>query len=213
MDPNKKSKLIESAIALCSERGIHSTSTGQIARAAGVAAGTLFTYFKTKEELMQAAYVECKSELIAAMQSNLSLEAGDANLVHPTRSAKAGGAAVGIADNFRSFLQAVWSNSLQWGLSAPARHRFLQQFGQLPEEERTTPEIKALLESEMRFFFSAIDGAQERGEMIAVDREYMTLLFGAFYDATLKYLQSRKKKDRPRAIQESFRMLWRTVGV
>ena len=48
--------------------------------------------------------------------------------------------------------------------------------------------------------------------MIAVDREYMTLLFGAWYDATLKYLQGRKKKDRPRAIQESFRLLWRTVG-
>ena len=102
---------------------------------------------------MQAAYVECKSELIAAMQSNLAPEASAAN------PARAGGAGGQDSGDFRDFLEAVWSNSLEWGLAAPARHRFLQQFDQLPEEERSTPEIKALLESEMRFFFSAIDGA------------------------------------------------------
>ncbi|MEQ9365239.1 MAG: hypothetical protein RIF32_13405, partial [Leptospirales bacterium] len=125
--------------------------------------------------MIQAVYLECKSECIAAMRDELNPNA-----------------------DFKDFLRHIWNRSLQWGLDRPTGHKFLRQFSQLPEAERSSPEIKALLESEMRFFFEAIGRAQTAGEMIAVDREYMTLLFGAWFDATLGYLRRLKKKDRSR---------------
>lgn len=190
MDPQKRAKLIASAIELFAAEGIHSASTNHIARAAGVAAGTLFNYFATKEELVQAAYLECKSELIAAMRDEPPDDAG-----------------------FRSFLRNVWTRSLEWGLTHPTRHNFLRQFSQLPEATRSSPEIKALLEMEMQFFFEAMDRAQAQNEMIPIDREYMSLVFGAWFDATLDYLRRLKKKDRAKAIETSFNLLWRTVAV
>ena len=44
--------------------------TAKIARRAGVAAGTLFTYFANKEELLNELYVELKGEVYTRINAN-----------------------------------------------------------------------------------------------------------------------------------------------
>ena len=48
---------------LFAERGIGHTPTSAISAAAGVAEGTLFTYFKTKDELLNELYRELRKEM------------------------------------------------------------------------------------------------------------------------------------------------------
>lgn len=45
------------------ERGLHGASMSQIAREAGVAAGTAYVHFDDKDDLVVAAYVEAKRDL------------------------------------------------------------------------------------------------------------------------------------------------------
>src|SRR5579863_9663059 len=46
-----KERILEAALQLFREKGLEGTTTREISRKAGIAEGTLFNYFKTKEDL------------------------------------------------------------------------------------------------------------------------------------------------------------------
>jgi len=50
--PDRREAIISAARQLFAQRGYHATTTKDIARAAGVAEGTIFRYFPTKAELL-----------------------------------------------------------------------------------------------------------------------------------------------------------------
>ncbi len=52
---------------LVAERGFHGASMGAVAKAAGVATGTAYVHYQSKEELVYATYLELKAELSAAV--------------------------------------------------------------------------------------------------------------------------------------------------
>jgi len=55
---NKRERIIAAAAKLFGERGYHRTTTAEIAESAGVAAGTIYIYFSSKEELLVAVFEE-----------------------------------------------------------------------------------------------------------------------------------------------------------
>ena len=55
LDDEKKQRILESAFEAFGERGLANTTIKDIASHAGVAAGTVYTYFATKEEVFRAA--------------------------------------------------------------------------------------------------------------------------------------------------------------
>jgi len=55
---NKREKIIAAAGRFFGEKGYHNTTTAEIAEAAGVAAGTIYIYFASKEELLVAVFEE-----------------------------------------------------------------------------------------------------------------------------------------------------------
>jgi TetR/AcrR family transcriptional repressor of multidrug resistance operon len=52
--------------ALVAERGFHGASMSAVARMAGVATGTAYTHYESKDALVLAAYAETKAQLAAA---------------------------------------------------------------------------------------------------------------------------------------------------
>jgi len=60
----KEQKILDASLKLFVERGFHGTSTAEIAKTAGVATGTLFHYFKTKEELINSLYLYIKESML-----------------------------------------------------------------------------------------------------------------------------------------------------
>jgi len=57
----KRNAILAAAIELIAGQGL-SIPTSKIAQVAGVAEGTLFTYFETKERLLNDLYLELKHE-------------------------------------------------------------------------------------------------------------------------------------------------------
>lgn len=57
-----KERIMRSALKLFARQGINKTSTAQITKDAGVAEGTLFVHFKTKQELIDTLYVKMKKD-------------------------------------------------------------------------------------------------------------------------------------------------------
>jgi AcrR family transcriptional regulator len=60
---------------LVAERGFHGASMNAIAAEAGVATGTAYTYYPSKDEVVLAAYRETKAELAAAAVAGLDATA------------------------------------------------------------------------------------------------------------------------------------------
>ena len=68
---DKRTALINAAIELFARNGLQNVSTAAIAKAAGVAKGTLFTYFLTKDQLLNELYLEIVTDQLDALESVL----------------------------------------------------------------------------------------------------------------------------------------------
>lgn len=63
----KREAVLNSTLALVRKHGFHGTPMSQIAKHAGVAAGTIYHYFESKEALIVQLYVHVKNKLADAV--------------------------------------------------------------------------------------------------------------------------------------------------
>ena len=66
-----KDKIFQSALELFASQGIQSTSTAQISKKAGIASGTLFVHFKSKQELIDTIYLSIKKNAFSDLNENM----------------------------------------------------------------------------------------------------------------------------------------------
>lgn len=59
---NKKESILNAALKLLVEKGVHNTPMSEIAKAAGTGMGTIYNYFPNKDVLINSIYVEIKEE-------------------------------------------------------------------------------------------------------------------------------------------------------
>jgi AcrR family transcriptional regulator len=71
---DKQRQILEAALGLFAERGFHGTRVPLVAEAAGVATGTIYHYFASKEALVNAVFRDAKSRLHAALFDGLATD-------------------------------------------------------------------------------------------------------------------------------------------
>jgi len=101
---DKRNAILDAATRVFAERGLTAAPTSEISKQAGVAEGTLFTYFKTKDDLINALYREIKLELADAMMSDF-----------PRKK------------SVRARLRHVWDSYVNWGVTNPEQRKVLAQ--------------------------------------------------------------------------------------
>ena len=69
-----KRQILKAALELFRERGLDGTTTKQISKRAGIAEGTLFNYFKTKEDLALYFFQKETNDLVEWFQANERLQ-------------------------------------------------------------------------------------------------------------------------------------------
>ncbi|HTO97922.1 MAG TPA: TetR/AcrR family transcriptional regulator [Myxococcales bacterium] len=73
---DKRGRILEAAVKVFAERGFHSATVAGIARAAGVADGTIYLYFKGKDDLLLRLFDEKMTELLAEARAAIARERG-----------------------------------------------------------------------------------------------------------------------------------------
>jgi AcrR family transcriptional regulator len=104
---DKPKAILEAAIAVFAERGFWNTPTSLISKTAGVADGTLFNYFETKDELINAVYLEIKRELAGELLAGL-----------PANGT--------VQDKMRH----IWNHYIEWGVQYPDKLKVLHQISE-----------------------------------------------------------------------------------
>ena len=101
---DKRNAILDAATRLFAERGLAGAPTSEISKRAGVAEGTLFTYFATKDDLINSLYREIKLELADAMMSDF-----------PRKK------------NVCTRVRHVWDRYVNWGIANPKQRKVLAQ--------------------------------------------------------------------------------------
>jgi AcrR family transcriptional regulator len=176
---DKQKAILEAALQICAERGIGAAPTSAISKAAGIAEGSLFTYFKTKDDLLD--------ELYATLRREFSRHLPD--FPH--------------GEDTRTRLKYIWDKFLKLGAEHPEQLKVLAQLrasGKLFKENET-PNF-ALVEL-MRAASEAAEGA-EPGKL---PPEYLVLMVRAQAEITVEFIHAHPE-DAEVCRELGFNMVW-----
>ncbi|AQZ51609.1 TetR/AcrR family transcriptional regulator [Martelella mediterranea] len=115
LSEEKRQALLDAAAELVASLGT-GASTAKIARAAGVSEGTLFTYFPTKDDLLNQLFVAIETDLTETMLAPYPADVSD-----------------------RERLCMVWNRLIDWGLAHATARKALRQLkvsGRVTAESR-----------------------------------------------------------------------------
>ncbi len=181
--PDKQEAILKTALRLFVDRGFFGTPTSLISREAGVATGTLFFYFKTKEDLIDALYLRVKAEAAEAMCRGLADE--------PDAKAK---------------LNRLGRNAVAWGTAHPDNVKFMEQFAHTPFISKSAQE-----EGMSRFFFlqDLIEEGREEGLICDSDPEILIFMMAsAFAGLIARIGMAASDAEREQLIEEGLDFVW-----
>jgi len=181
--PDKQEAILETALRLFTERGFAGTPTSLISKEAGVATGTLFFYFKTKEDLIDTLYRRVKSEAAGAMRRGLDKE----------KTAKAK-------------LLRIGKNAVEWGIQNPARLKFMEQFAHSPFVSTSAHE-----EGMSQFIFLADlvrEGIRD-GEIRDIDPSGLLCMVASALSGLIAHaLSTDDPREREKIIENGLDFIW-----
>ena len=71
-DPGKPQQIIDAAIRVFARTGYYNSRVSDIAREAGIASGTIYLYFKTKDEILVTLFRERMAEWVAFVHREIA---------------------------------------------------------------------------------------------------------------------------------------------
>jgi AcrR family transcriptional regulator len=180
---DKQKAILDAALRICAERGISGAPTSAISKSAGIAEGSLFTYFKTKDDLL--------NELYASLRREFSKHLPD----FPHEG------------DPRTRLRYIWERFLELGAQHPEQLKVLAQLrasGKLFKENET-PNF-ALVEL-MKATTEAAEG-REPGRLPA---EYLVLMVRAQAEITVEFI-SANPESAEICRELGFNMVWNSLS-
>ena len=185
---DKRQQLLEASIDLFAKEGFWNTSTARIAKHAGVATGTLFNYFPSKDALIDAVYMHLKHEWLQHIQRDYP-ESADT----------------------RTRLEHIWYRNIDWGVRYPERYNLKQQLsmsGVLGDEAANYET------DELAFLQTLIQDGFDQGIFKEMSVDYFNSMVMAELDATVRYATTLGLKDMALAklIALSSEVLWSGVA-
>jgi AcrR family transcriptional regulator len=174
---------MEAALKLFTERGFHGTSTAHISIEAGVATGTLFNYFPTKEDLISSLYFDVKGRLSRSMGKGIETES-----------------------TFQDKLRKLWSNLINWGVDNQEEFLFVGQFCSSPYITRFTLEE---VMKEYIFLHNFVNEGIKSGAIRDFSPELTITMFYQGSRAVVGLiLDSNVPSERDELIEKGFQIIW-----
>lgn len=183
---DKHLAILSAATAVFAERGLAASPTSAISKAAGVAEGTLFTYFATKDGLMNALYCHIKADIADHVLAGFDASA-----------------------NARGKLEHIWSRYVDWGVAHPQQHKVLAQL-------TLTDTITAASRAIGMQPFAEIEQLAKANIAAGVWRDYPVQFvgagMGALADVTMAFMQ-RDPHHAATHSRNGFQLFWHGIAL
>ncbi|MGU7784566.1 TetR/AcrR family transcriptional regulator [Burkholderia sp. PU8-34] len=183
LSPEKRNALLLSATQAVAEQGVQA-STASIARGAGVAEGTLFTYFESKDVLFQALYLHLKRGLAEVMMPDFPHDA-----------------------DYRHRMEHIFQRYVSWGLTHSAARLAVARLsasGQIVDDTQAQGMEPFLAVSQM------MDDAVRDGVLADAPIAFLFSVIEGIADTTIDYV-GKHPDDAERHRQLGFQVVWRAI--
>jgi AcrR family transcriptional regulator len=182
-DEDKRNAIMAAATRVIVARGL-SAPTAIIAQEAGVANGSLFTYFETKTDLFNQLYLELKAGMASAALEGLPSKAG-----------------------LREQFFHIWSNWMVWAVSNQDKRRALAQ---LAVSDEITPASRAAGHETMAAIGELMARVRADGPLHEAPMGCVVAIMNSLADATMDFMiQDPTNGDRH--CKAGFDALWRVL--
>lgn len=181
--PEKRSAILQAAVHEIAEAGL-AAPTSKIAKRAGVAEGTLFTYFASKEELLNELYIELKLEVYARLNASFPHHA---SLERRSRH--------------------VWSSFLEWATEYPEKRKVSVQ---LNLSDLVSAESRARTASERGAIDDTFNELGNRGMLRGLPPGFAAATISAMQEVTMDFI-GKRPRQRKELIERGFELFWRAV--
>ena len=180
---DKREAILHTALMLFAERGFYGTPTSLISKKAGVAAGTLFFHFKTKEDLIDTLYCRTKSEVAQAICQNTDKKKS-------------------VTEN----LHVIWKNAITWCIENPDKLKFMEQFAHSPFVSTSAYEEGI---SQFSFFKDLIREGIKKGEIHDVNPHIILGIMAATLQGLANCaLLTDDMAKREKIIEDGLHLIW-----
>lgn len=179
--------ILDAALRLFVEYGFHGTPTSKIAKEAGVANGTLFNKFKTKDDLIVALYVDIKTRMIEYVVENSSQE-----------------------KSLKDTMKGQYLASLYWTLDNELEFHFVEQFKSSPFLSRIAPEE---IEKSIKPFCDMLNQGICDNIIKPFPVDYLFTLINSHTYGLNQYLLKNdfSKAKQHQIISDTFELLWEMI--
>jgi AcrR family transcriptional regulator len=177
---DKRKAILDAAQRVIAERGVGNSPTSAISKAAGVAEGSLFTYFANKDELLNELYLEMRRDF----DRNLTAYPHDADT--------------------KTRLRYVWDTFVNLGIAQPARLTVLRQIRATGKLLKKNEKAGVMVLETLKATREAVEG----GEFHDAPLEFMVLLLRAHAEATIEFILAHPELE-AQSRELGFNLIWR----
>ena len=180
---DKRNAILDAATEVVANFGV-SAPTAKIARDAGVAEGTLFTYFSSKDELLNQLYLALKADLADAMVAR-----------YPSGKS--------LIDRSRH----VWNRYVGWGSAHPLKHKAMTQLG---VSERITEKSRKIGADAFEEVNQMICEIMTGGALKDQPRAFAAAILSAMAGTTMDFI-AREPARAKHYTKAGFEAFWKAV--
>ncbi|WP_427873668.1 TetR/AcrR family transcriptional regulator [Flavobacterium sp. MMS24-S5] len=189
LDPDKREKILKSVYVLTGKQGLASVTISGISKTAEVAAGTLYIYFKNKEEVVQLAYAAVEDKMTQAMYRDF-----DINI--PVRQS----------------LKKIYINMLNYRLNHYDETVFIDQYQQSGYIHLNFSKQLAEYEKQNKPLYDLLEKGQREGIIKALDAIILISFFdGAVRSCSTGIIQKLFPLSQ-QLIDDCFDLVWRGIS-
>ncbi len=181
---DKRKAIMAAATRVIVKQGL-SAPTAAIAKEAGVANGSMFTYFPTKADLFNQLYLELKLGMAAASLQDV-----------PKKGP------------LRKQFSMMWSNWMRWALAGPDKRRALALLG---VSDDITQEVRGAGHQEMAHIAALVEQARANGPMRNASSGLVVALMNSLAEATMEFM-AKDPANAAAHCEAGFAALWRMLS-
>lgn len=157
---DKRDRILKAAVKVFAKNGFHATRVSEVAKAAGVADGTIYLYFKSKEELLVSLFEDRVSKLLTFMRESLPKTEGA-----PQRLRAVIDMQLGLLEGERDLAEVITviirqSTRLMKEFAAPQFLAYLDAIAKIVQEGQASGDFRTDISPHIaaRAIFGALDG-------------------------------------------------------
>jgi len=185
---DKRNAILAAATNIIAKQGL-SAPTAKIARAAGVADGSLFTYFPDKDDLLNQLYLELKADMRKRMTSSSPKSRN-------------------LSRSLKQRARHVWNSYIDWGISFPARRKAMTQ---LTVSDRITEKSRQAGTEGFDDAASTMQQIAARGGLRDRPSAFASSIMVSLAETTMDFI-SRYPREADRYRDAGFEAFWNAVS-